>query len=386
MSDLSIRAVASEADLQAFLRLPWTVYKNDKSWTPPLWSEHVRFFDPHHNVELEHIDFEKFVAWRGSTPVGTIIAHVNHAYNDFQGQNAGWFGQFEILDDKEAAHGLLKTAEEWVKARGMDKLMGPATFSTNSEIGLLVDGYEHPQMVLTSHAPRYSKDIVESYPGLKKAMDLWCWYFNGNTWGGKKVDNPPEKLVRVAKKVMERRNFKVCRVNMADFKSEVEKVKVIYNQAWAKNWGFIPMNDAEINKIAKDLKDMIDPDIARFVEVDGKPVAFGLPIPNIYEPLRMAGCKPGEPELIQLLRLIWHWKILRRVKGARVWALGVLEEYRASGVEAVMLYDMMLTGLPKGYVDVEMSWILENNQKMNSVIESIGAEIYKTYRVYEKAL
>jgi hypothetical protein len=146
------------------------------------------------------------------------------------------------------------------------------------------------------------------------------------------------------------------------------------------------MSDAEVDKIARDLKDMIDPDITLFVEVNGKPVAFGLPLPNVYEPLRMAGCKPGEPEIIQLLRLVWHWKIRRKVKGARVWALGVLEEYRARGVDAVLLHELLMAGFPKGYVDIEMSWILENNQTMNAIIQSFEAEIYKTYRVYEKNL
>ncbi|HEC23819.1 MAG TPA: N-acetyltransferase [Chloroflexi bacterium] len=385
MSDLSVRPVSSEAEEQAFLRLPWTVYKDDPNWTPPLWSEHVRFFDPERNIELKHIDFEKFVAWRGDTPVGTIIAHVNHAFNEFQEVNVGWFGQFEVLEDREAADALLRTAEEWIRARGIKEIMGPATFSTNSEIGLLIEGYEHPQMILTTHARPYYRDFIEAN-GYQKQMDLWAWYFDGRAWSEDRGGALPEKLTRVVNKIRRRRNFTVRTVDMKHFEEEVERVKVIYNQAWAKNWGFVPMSDEEIDELAKDLKPLVDSEIAIFVEVDGKPVGFGLPLPNIYQPLRKARCKPGEPEWWQLLKLIWHWKVRRDISSVRVWALGVLEEYRGTGADALLYYEMMTRGLPRGYMDIEMSWILENNDMMNRAIKMLGGEIYKVWRVYEKPL
>lgn len=386
MSDLAIRPVVTEQDKQAFLRLPWKVYQNDPNWTPPLWKDHVNFFDPAHNAELEQLTMQMFVAWRGDEAVGTIIAFVHHAYNDFQEVNAGWFGQFEVLQDEEAAHALLKTAEDWVRERGVDTLMGPATFSTNSEIGLLVDGYEHPPMLLTTHAPRYYREFVEGYGGMEKSMDLWCWYFNGEGWGGKKADKLPEKLTRVVNKIRERRNFTIRPLDMRHFDEEVEKVKLIYNQAWAKNWGFVPMNDAQIEQLKGEIKPILDPKIVFFVEVEGKPVAFAAPLPNVYQPLRKAYSRPGEPEWLQLLRLVWHWKIRRDIDSVRVWALGVLEEYRASGVDALMYYELIKAGLKRGYVNIEMSWILENNDMMNRAIKMLGAEIYKTYRVYEKKL
>ncbi len=386
MTDVVVKPVTTDAELQSFLRMPWTVYKDNPYWTAPLWSEHVKFFDPHENAELRHIDFEKFIAWRGDTPVGTTIAFVNHAYNDFQKQNAGWFGQIEWLNDPEAAHALLKTAEDWVRSRGVDKLMGPATFSTNSEIGLLISGHDQKQMIMSPYAPPYSQALVEGYPGLHKAMDLWYWRFDGNMWGGKKADRPPEKLKRVVDKLQQRRQIKVRNVDMSHFNEEVGRVKEIYNSAWAQNWGFVPMNNEEIDHLAKGLKDMVDPRIAMFAEVDGKPIAFGLPLPDLYEPMRKAKLKPGEPELLQLLRFVWQWKVAGPVKGVRVWALGVLDEYRGTGVDAVLYYQIFLAGLKAGYTDIEMSWILENNDKMNSIIESFGAHIYKTYRVYEKKL
>lgn len=383
MSEVSVRPVTTEAEHQTFLRMPWEVYKDDPNWVAPLWRDHVHFFDPAENVELKHIDFEKFIAWRGDRAVGTIVAHVNHAYNDFQGANAGWFGQFEFLNDPEAAHALLAAAEASLRARGVDRMLGPATFSTNSEIGLLVDGFDTPPMLLMTHAPRYYQPIYESYPGIEQEMDLWAWYFDGEKWGGRKADNPPPKLTRVVQKIKERRNFTLRNPDMRHFDKEVVHVKAIYNQAWADNWGFIPFTDEEMDNLAKEIKPFVDPNVAFFVERNGETVAFGLPLPNIYEPLRKVRSKPGEPHWWQLARLLWHWKV-GGITSIRAWALGVLEEYRGSGADALLYYEMLKAGLPRGYVDIEMSWILANNDMMNRAIQMMGAEIYKTYRVYRK--
>ncbi len=386
MSSVTVRQVATEAENQAFLRMPWSVYKDDPHWVAPLWREHVRFFDPAYNVELKHIDFERFVAWRGDRPVGTIIAHINHAYNDFQETNAGWFGQFEVLEDEEAAHALLRTAENWVRERGATVLMGSATFSTNSEIGMLIDGFDAPPMIMMPHARPYYHRFVESYGGFEPAMDLWAWQFNGDDWGGRKADRLPPKLTRVVEKIKQRKHFTLRNPNMRRFNAEVELVKAIYNQAWAKNWGFVPMNDEEIDHTADSLRDIVDPHIAFFVEVEGRAVAFGLPLPNLYEPLSKVRCQPGEPHWWQLLRLIWHWKVLGQVSSVRVWGLGVLEEYRASGADALLYYEMIKAGLPRGYRNIEMSWILSTNDMMNRAVATLGAKIYKTYRIYQKVL
>jgi GNAT superfamily N-acetyltransferase len=386
MSDnaLDVRKIENDADMQAFLRFHWTCYQDVPNWVPPLWSEHKAFFDREENPELHHIDVDYFGAWRGDTLVGIIAAFVNHAYNDFQETNVGWFGSFEVLDDREAARALLETAEAWCREKGVPVVHGPATFSTNSEIGLLVDGFDTPPMVLTTHAHPYYQDFVES-AGYQQTMDLLCYFVDGNIYGGKKADNIPEKLARVMGKLQKRRNFTIRTVNMRDFDNEVERVKKIYHSAWEKNWGFIPFADVEIEKLAQDLKTMIDPDISVFVEVDGEPIAFGLPLPNLYEPLRKARAHPDTPEIFTLLKLLWHWKV-RGVKSVRVWALGVLEEYRGTGVDGLMYFEMMKRGLKKGYLDIEMSWILEDNVMMNRAIHMLRAEVYKTYRVYEKAL
>jgi GNAT superfamily N-acetyltransferase len=382
---LSVREVANETEMMAFLSLPWTVYKDDPCWVAPLWADHVAFFDPAKSPELRHIDLAYFVAWRGDQPVGTIIAHENHAYNEFQGVKIGWFGQFEVLEDAEAAAALLEKAESWVRARGLPTIRGPATFSTNSEIGLLIDGFDIPPKILMRHDRPYYRRFIED-AGYVKAMDLWAYHFDGENWGGRAADKLPPKLARVVEHIRRRRNFTLRNVNMRDFDTEVERVKAIYNSAWERNWGFVPLSEAEIDKMAEDLKSIVDPDIVFFIEVNGQPVAFGLPIPNLYEPLRKVRCRPGEPHWWQLLRLVWHWKVRGHLSSVRVWALGVLEEYRGTGIDALLYYEMVKAGLSKGYMDIEMSWILEDNDMMNRSIKVLGGEVYKTYRVYEKAL
>jgi len=385
MSTLEVRKVSTEAENQAFLRMPWTVYKNDPNWVAPLWRDHVAFFDPAQNPELGHIDFERFVAWRGDRPVGTIIAHINHLFNEFQEENVGWFGQFELLNDSEAGDALLAAAEEWVRAHGVQAIRGPATYSTNSEIGLLVDGFDTPPQILMMHAKPYYREFIEAR-GYQKTMDMYSYFFDGNGWGGRKADKIPEKLERVVGLVRRRRNFVVRRPDMRRLDEEVERVKAIYNAAWEKNWGFVPMTEPEVDKLAEDLKSLVDPDITFIVEVDGKAVAFGLPLPDLFEPLRKAHCRPGEPHWWQLLRMLWHWKIAGRVTGVRAWGLGVLKEYRGTGIDGLLYYEMIKAGLRKGYVDITMGWILANNDMMNRGAQMLGAEVYKTYRVYEKAL
>lgn len=386
MSDVEVRPVRTEADEKAFLHMPWTVHSGDPNWVAPLWRDHVRYFDPQYMPELRHMDFERFVAWRGSEPVGTVIAFVNHAYNEFHEANAGWFGQFEVLEDREAAHALLRTAEGWVRGQGADTLMGPATYSTNSEIGLLVDGYDKSPMIMMTYQPPYVKDFVESYPGLEKAMDLLSWHFDGEKWGGRKADRLPEKLTRVVEKIRTRRNLVIRQAHMRDFDEEIEKLEKIYQSAWAKNWGFVPMSDEEMEHLKEELKPFVDERMVLFVEVDGEPIAFGAPIPNIYQPLRLVHSKPGEPHWLQLLRLVWHWKVRRQMNGIRTFLLGVLEGYRGSGADALLYYELIKRGLGAGYMDIEMSWILETNDMMNRAIQMLGAEVDKRYRVYQKAL
>jgi hypothetical protein len=270
-----------------------------------------------------------------------------------------------------------------VRAKGVTKIMGPGTYSTNSEIGLLVQGNDSPTMILMPYHKAYYAGFVEGC-GFTKEMDLYAYYIDAVKFAGAKGEKIPERITRVVERIRKRGNFTVRMADMKHFDQEIVKLKAMYNTVWAKNWGFIPLTDEEIDHLAEGLKAMIDPNIAMWVEVDGKPIACAIPLPDVNTPMRKSKMMPGEPEIWQLLKLIWNWKVASKVTGVRIWAMGILEEYRASGVDALMYYEMLKRGLPRGYRDVEMSWILENNVMMNRGVQSFGGEIYKTYRVYEK--
>lgn len=383
MNNLKISPVENQADLHAFVSLPWRVYENDEYWVPPFFQERLDFLNPEKNPFYEHADVALFLATRGSEIVGTIAAFINRRHNDFHGEKIGFFGFFEILDNAETAEALLDTAENWVKERGYDAIRGPAQFSTNEECGLLVNGFDDPPRVLMTYNPSRYMDYLNDY-GYSKAMDLWAHALNTDIFGdGSKF---PEKLIRVVEKVKERGNIKIRKINMRRFDDEVALVKKLYNTSWARNWGFVPMTDAEIEKLGEDLKQMIDPDLVYIAEIDGETVGFSLSLPDLNEPLRRAYPRPNEPEFWTLAKLIWHWKVMKRVRWTRVFALGVLPEHRAKGVDALFYYETAKAALEKGIQFAEMSWILENNDNMNRPIQLMGGEVYKTYRIYEKTL
>jgi GNAT superfamily N-acetyltransferase len=381
MSELNISSVRSDEELMDFIQFPWQVYRNNEYWVPPLLSERREFLDPERNPFFKHAQVEFLLARRGTQVVGTIAAFTNHAYNEFQGVNTGFFGFFEVLEDAEAAAALLRSAENWAKEAGHESILGPAQFSTNDEVGLLVDGFDDvPRVLMTYNPPRYL-DYLET-AGFQKAMDLWAYEITIEGF----MQNIPPKLLRVVEKVKARRNLVVRKINMKDFDQEVERFKRVYNKSWERNWGFVPMNDEEIDHLASQLKQIIDPDLVLMVESEGEVVGVSLTLPDLNAPLRLAYPRPGVPELLTMLKLLWHWKVRRKIEWIRVFALGVLPEFRGQGIDAMMYLQTADNAARKGYRRAEMSWILENNDMMNRSIRLLGGEVYKTHRLYEKRL
>ncbi len=383
MRDLRVTPVASEAERIALLEFPWKVYRGDPYWVPPLLSERKAFTDPKQSPFFEHARVQFFLARRGEEIVGTIAAFTNDLYNEFQRTNVGWFGFFEVLQDAEAAAGLLNAAQTWARQAGHTSLLGPAQFSTNDEVGLLVDGFDDAPRILMTYNPRYYVDFIEA-SGFRKAMDLLAYTTNFEEIDARGGLSP--KLLRVVNKVKARGRFHIRPVHMWEFAKELERVKVIYNQSWERNWGFVPMTDAEIERTASQIKPLIDPDLVSAAEVDGQIVGFGLMLPDLNAPLRKAYPRPGKPEWLTLLKLLWHWKVRREVKWIRAFALGVVPEYRGKGVDALLYLHTAEQALRKGYRAVEMSWLLESNEMVLRSAELLGAHRYKTYRVYEKQL
>jgi GNAT superfamily N-acetyltransferase len=381
VDEVSVRRVVSPEEIRDFIRFQWEVYRDDPLWVPPLMSERVAFLDKARHPFHQHSEVDFFMAFRGHQPVGTIAAILNRRHNEFQDENIGFFGFFEVVPDHEAAEALLQTAESWARERGLEAIRGPANFSTNEEAGLLVDGWNGPPVIEMTYNPRYYVDFIEG-AGYRKAMDLLAYEVDLTSFGPN-GENLPPKLIRVAKKVQERGKFTIRKVNMREFDNEVHRFKQIYNAAWSKNWGFVPLTDVEMDNIAASLRQIIDPDTLLFAEKEGRPIGALVPLPDLNQALIRAYPRPEEPEWWTMLKLAWHWKVRGCVTTLRGFAGGVLEEYRGLGVEALLFAKLSEAALRR-YKKAEISWVLESNLMMRRTAEMLGGRVYRTYRMYEK--
>ena len=385
-AQVEIRPVQTRTDKKAFVELPWKIYRDDPNWVPPLLSMAYADIDVDNNPFYEFARLGLFNGWRGSELVGRIAAIDNPRHNETHKDRVGFFGFFESENDEEVARALMDAAGNWLKERGKDAVRGPANPSVNAVYGLLVDGFDSPPVVLTPHNPAYYAGLIEGC-GLEKAMDLWMWYLPTSIYGGIKADKLPKKLTRVAKAVRKRYGYTVRNPNLKDFDSEVAKLKKVYQEAWEKNWGAVPMTDHEIEHMVAELKRMADLDLIFFVEDrDGNVVGISITLPDLNQALIKAYPRPGVPEPWTLIKLVWHWKVRGCIKAVSVPVLGVLEPYRGRGVDALLMYETAQVGLSKGYEWAEMGWTLQTNEMMNRSVEMMHGRKYRTFRLYQKPL
>jgi GNAT superfamily N-acetyltransferase len=378
---VEIQRVETKKQLRTFIKVPWDVYKGDPYWVPWLYFERLEFFDKKKNPFFEHAEADYFIAFRDGRPVGTIAGVLNHRHNEFHEENIAHFGVFELHNDHEAAAALLDTACQWARDRGADAILGPANLSSTIEWGMLFDGYDSPPVVYLPYNPPYYNEFVEA-AGFKKAMDLWAW--NNDLNERVKPGGLPEKLVRVVNKVKDRYGLKIREANKNDWANEVKRLKKIYNSAWEKNWGFVPLTDAEFIKLEHDLKPIVDTRIVFFVEKDGEAIGFVLSIPDVNQIVHKI--HPGPSVLSSYLAGLRVMRNKTKPNRMRVLALGVTEEFRGKGVDGLLYYESVLAAVRNGYRWAEASWVIETNDAMNRPIELLGSEIYKRYRVYEKVL
>ncbi len=398
MSLLNLRVVQldphSAADRNRLINFAFKLYKNDPYWVPPLVGDRKKFLDPKHNPSFEYLQVAYFVAEATVIPdntpkgtitggmeqdVGTIAAIYNPRHNEIHGDDIGFFGLFECINSQTVATALLDAAAAGLRGQNRSALRGPLTFTMTDEVGMLVDGFgDMPRIMMPYNHPYYPA-LLESY-GLQKAMDLYAYHLDmGKLFGGS-PDGLPPKLTRVIEKLKQRGRMTIHKLDLKQFDAEVEKVKVIYNAAWEQNWGAVGITDHELAHYAAAMKQVLDPDLAFFVEIDGKSAGVALCLPDANLVLKKMNGHLFPFGFIQALRY------QNKIKWVRVWALGVLPEHRLLGVEAVMIYEIATQAMRKGMLDVEASWVLENNLNARKSVEGMGAEIYKTYRVYEMGL
>jgi len=364
--------VRDHREFQHFLKLPWRIYRNDPFWVPPLLFDQKQLLNRRKHPFHQHAEVEYFVAWHGEEVVGRIAAIVNHQYVQFHEEKTGFFGFFESIDDVEVVTALLATAEQWVANRGMQQIRGPMNFSTNEECALLIDGFDSSPAVMMPYNPTYYPQLVEG-SGYAKEKDLLAYLVDGNF-------PPPPRLVNGAERLLRRQNIVIRPFNLKRFKQEVESLTAIYQSAWERNWGFVPMTQAEVDNFADQMWWVANPNLCLLAELDGEAIGFALALPDYNYVLRHMN---GRLFPFGLLKFLWY---RRKISTARTLILGLKPGFRRRGVDA-MLYLRLWQEAPRnGYPLVECSWILEDNWDMRRALERMGGRLYKTYRVYEKKL
>lgn len=378
MASVSIRPVRTRRELKRFVKLPFKLHRGSEQWVPPLVFERMQFLDRKKNPWFEHGEAEYFLAERDGEPVGRITAHVDHRWDEFQGGKDAMFGFFEATEDPEVVRALFDAATAWATERGRERLLGPMDFTTNDEIGILIEGFERRPMILEPWHPPYYQRLIEA-EGFGKAMDVLMWELRmGELKEGEKFD---PSIHEAAEKALHDEGITIRNMRKREMAGEVRRFMDVYNEAWGDNWGFVPITDAEVEFQAKNLKQVLDEEWTFMAEKDGEVVGAALTLPDINQVL--AGMNG------RLLPFGWA-KFLagkRKIDRLRVFALGVKHDYRHTGVAAgLYLEHIKMAALPDKIHWGEMGWILETNKPMNRAMEGMGGKIVKKYRLYERSL
>jgi len=370
MASTEVRAVRGRAEFHRFIDYAYEINARDPHWIPPLRMSERERLTPTKNPFFAHADVELLLAWRGRQIVGRIAAIDDRLHNQTHGDNVAMFGFFEA-EDGEAARTLLERVEAWARTRGRAHVRGPLNPSLNESAGLLIEGFDTDPMLLMPHNPPAYADFIES-AGYRKAKDLFAWLYA--------LDREfPTVAAKLAQRMRDRLDLALRPLNLKEFASEVDRLRVLYREAWDRNWGFVAPTEEEFKRIAREMKPIFDSRCAVCAEIDGRMVACAIAIPDINQALKSTNGRLNARTLWRLLRRSRH------IDQARLLLLGVAAEYRSHGLYPLMVFDLHRQMAP-AYRRVEFSWVLEENQNINRPAEEAGATRYKTYRIYQKAL
>jgi GNAT superfamily N-acetyltransferase len=359
------------SEIARFVEFPYAHYANDPLFVPPLRRDERRRFDPAHNPFLEHATLTPMLALHEGRVVGRVAAIDDRLHNDVHHERTTWFGFLEAVDGAVTS-ALLGAVEDHARRQGSTSVRGPVNPSLHEAAGLLVDGFDDAPYALMAYNPRSYQGFVEA-AGYAKVKDLLSWRLDLR-------QPPPDRILKLAKRVRERHGLVVRAVDLARFDDELEILKVIYRAAWADNWGFVPPTDAEIRQLAVELKPVADPDLVLFVEMNGKPVACAVSIPDVNQVLKRMNGRLLPFGIVHFLR---RRRIITR---ARMLLLGVLPEVQRLGIYPLLIAESHARAVRRGYVSGEVGWTLEDNTLINAGIEAAGGRLAKTYRLYEKPL
>ena len=372
---VKIRRLTTRKERLEFIRMTWDLYKNDSNWVPPLEMDRMRLLDTEKNPFYKHARLQLFLAEKDGQIVGRIGAIINEAHNILYTDRIGFFGFYESIDDQDVANTLFNAAAAWLREQGMTVMRGPVSPSMNDEVGLLIEGFDSVPMMQMPYNPPYYAALFEN-AGLAKAKDLLAW----------RLEYPhcfTPKLERVTELLKARTKATVRSLTMKRFAEEVDRIKRVYNEAWQPNWGFVPMTDEEMNLMAYELKQVIDPDYVLFAEKDGEAVGFALAVPNINQAFKAGtAIPPGAKNLPTAIMNLMTKK--KKIDQIRIITLGVLPKYHGTGIDAMLYREIMERAIKKGMNVGEASWVLEDNVAMNRAAEMMNAAPYKRYRIFDR--
>ncbi|OFZ18640.1 MAG: hypothetical protein A2X94_01695 [Bdellovibrionales bacterium GWB1_55_8] len=369
-------ASSESASFKRFLELPWSIYnsKDHPQWVPPL---QVSVEDSLHTVKnpfYKRADIQLFLAVKNGRDVGRIAAIENRGHNEFHEDRTGFYGYFEAIDDQAVADALFGAAEDWLKNRGLQAMMGPMNPSTNHECGLLVRGQSQHPTLMTTWNPKYYETLHES-AGLKGVKDTVAYAIKTDMATGL-----PPRVIEYAERIRKNSRLTFRSLDVKNYDRDVEICFEIYNSAWEKNWGFFPMTRDEFMHLAKDMKFLLDPDFAFIAEKDGKPAGFMLALPDYNHIFKRI--PNGKLFPTGFLKLLIGKRLLKSV---RVLTLGVKPEFRGGGIFALFTYESFLRARRRGIIGGEASWILEDNEAMNKPWRDLGAPLYRRWRFYQRS-
>lgn len=378
MSAITIRPVLTKADKLDFLKLPFSIFADDKNWIAPLFFERLEHLDENKNPYFKHAAAQLFLAERNGKPIGRISAQIDQLHIDRYNDACGQFGFLDAHDDPEIFSALFAAAENWLRQKGMKKIEGPFSFSINDESGLLIEGFGTPPNMMMGHSrPFYEKHVENN--GFKKSKDLLAYL--------RKLDDAlPPDLERRYKWAAKSADLEFRPLNKSQIKSEIQTIMSIFNDAWKNNWNYVPFTEAELQMLATNLKLLVHKNSVQIASYKGQSAAFIVAMPNLnewFQGLNGRLLPRGLPRLLGKL-------ITKKASSFRIPLMGVRQEFQDSAIGSALSYGLIKKihefHAPRGVKEIELSWILEDNERMKKLIESVGAKVYKTYRVYQKQL
>lgn len=368
---IEVLPIQLPGDVMKFIKPWWKINEGEEGWVPPLIMDRKKFFNPKTNPYFKTADVQCFIAKKDGETVGTIAATFDHGQQEVE-KGVGFVGFFEFIDDENVARPLFDAACGFLKGKGCTEVRGPFNFNSNHDFGLLIDGFDTPACLLNPHARPYYGAMYEKL-GMTKKIDWYAYWMDAGPM--------PEQVLKVSERFMKRNpNVKLRKLDMNKFDSELRILIDIYNDAWQDNWGHIHISDEEFMAAASDLKQVINPDLCWIAELDGKPVALTVTIPDYNQVFKkMNG---------SLFPFGWYYFLRSKayITQLRVFILGVKREYQKMPLGAPLYIKTWEEGLKMGIKGAEASLIVEDNFRMRGALEKLGARIYKTYRIYTKPL